>query len=77
MSQKNYGQKKNEPTPSSSTRLSDPHHPIFPGWTPDFIPLVLEKGIELKLDQEMLEIPDGAAVAMSKSLARNEGILTG
>ncbi|KAL3781629.1 hypothetical protein ACHAW5_005570 [Stephanodiscus triporus] len=51
-------------------------HPIQ-GWTPDFIPLVLEKGIELKLDQEMLEIPDGAAVAMSKSLARNEGILTG
>ncbi|KAL3762582.1 hypothetical protein ACHAW5_003198 [Stephanodiscus triporus] len=30
------------------------------------------KGIELKLDQEMLEIP-----AMSKSLAKNKGILTG
>ncbi|KAL3809333.1 hypothetical protein ACHAXA_003222 [Cyclostephanos tholiformis] len=51
-------------------------HPIQ-GWTPDFIPLVLEKGLDLNLDEEMLEIPDGAAVAMSQALARNEGILTG
>jgi cysteine synthase A len=43
--------------------------------TPDFIPLVLEKG--LGLQDEMVEIPDGAGVAMSQSLARNEGILTG
>ncbi|KAL3760417.1 hypothetical protein ACHAWU_005952 [Discostella pseudostelligera] len=49
-------------------------HPIQ-GWTPDFIPLVLEKG--LGLQDEMVEIPDGAGVAMSQSLARNEGILTG
>ena len=43
--------------------------------TPDFIPLVLEKG--LGLQDEMIEIPDGAGVAMAQSLARNEGILTG
>ncbi len=51
--------------------------PPPPGWKSDFIPLVLEKGLDLKLDEDMLEIPDGAAVAMSKSLAMNEGILTG
>ena len=51
-------------------------HPIQ-GWTPDFIPLVLKNGLALKLDETMLEIPDGAAVAMLKSLACNEGILTG
>lgn len=51
-------------------------HPIQ-GWTPDFIPLVLEKGLDQTLQDEMVEIPDGAAVAMSQSLARNEGILTG
>lgn len=51
-------------------------HPIQ-GWTPDFIPLVLEKGLDQILHDEMVEIPDGAAVAMAQSLARNEGILTG
>mmetsp|Transcript_16287 Transcript_16287/g.29540 ORF Transcript_16287/g.29540 Transcript_16287/m.29540 type:complete len:401 (+) Transcript_16287:44-1246(+) len=51
-------------------------HPIQ-GWTPDFIPLVLEKGLDQTLQDEMVEIPDGVAVAMSQSLARNEGILTG
>jgi len=49
-------------------------HPIQ-GWTPDFIPLVLEKG--LGLQDEMVEIPDGVAVQTSQALARNEGILTG
>jgi len=49
-------------------------HPIQ-GWTPDFIPLVLEKG--LGLQDEMVEIPDGAGVETSQALARNEGILTG
>lgn len=51
-------------------------HPIQ-GWTPDFIPLVLEKGLDQTLQDEMVEIPDGVAVSMSQSLARNEGILTG
>lgn len=51
-------------------------HPIQ-GWTPDFIPLVLEKGLDQALQDEMVNIPDGAAVAMAQSLARNEGILTG
>ena len=49
-------------------------HPIQ-GWTPDFIPLVLEQG--LGLQDELIDIPDGAGVSMSQTLARNEGILTG
>jgi hypothetical protein len=44
--------------------------------TPDFIPLVLEKGLEQTLQDEMVTIPDGAAVAMAQTLAKNEGILT-
>jgi len=51
-------------------------HPIQ-GWTPDFIPLVLEEGLNQQLQDEMVEIPDGVAVATSQALARNEGILTG
>merc|ERR1712160_184980 len=51
-------------------------HPIQ-GWTPDFIPLVLEGGMDLKLMDEYVAIPDGAAVETSQALARKEGILTG
>ena len=51
-------------------------HPIQ-GWTPDFIPLVLEKGMDLKLMDEYIAIPDGAAVETAQALARKEGILTG
>lgn len=47
------------------------------GWTPDFIPLVLEKGLDLNLHDELINIPDGAGVFMAQSLAKNEGILTG
>lgn len=47
------------------------------GWTPDFIPLVLEKGLDLNLHDELINIPDGAGVSMAQSLAKNEGILTG
>lgn len=51
-------------------------HPIQ-GWTPDFIPLVLEKGMDLQLMDDYVAIPDGAAVQTSQELARKEGILTG
>lgn len=51
-------------------------HPIQ-GWTPDFIPLVLEKGMDLELMDEYVAIPDGAGVETSQALAKNEGILTG
>ena len=51
-------------------------HPIQ-GWTPDFIPLVLEKGLEQDLIDIYVSIPDGAAVETAQALARNEGILTG
>jgi cysteine synthase len=51
-------------------------HPIQ-GWTPDFIPLVLEKGMGLELMDELVAIPDGAGVATAQALARNEGILCG
>jgi cysteine synthase len=51
-------------------------HPIQ-GWTPDFIPLVLEQGMSLDLMDDYVQIPDGAAVETSQALAQKEGILTG
>lgn len=51
-------------------------HPIQ-GWTPDFIPQVLEKGLALGLHDEFIAIPGMASVETAQLLARNEGILTG
>eukprot|EP00804_Cyclotella_cryptica_P020399 CCRYP_012634-RA/>CCRYP_012634-RA protein AED:0.05 eAED:0.05 QI:286/1/1/1/1/1/3/274/357 len=62
-------------TPATSHPAFKPH-PIQ-GWTPDFIPLVLEKGLDHCIQDEIIEIPDGAAVQTSLALAKNEGILTG
>lgn len=47
------------------------------GWAPDFIPLVLEKGLEEKLHDTLIDIPSGVAIKMSQALAKNEGIFTG
>jgi cysteine synthase A len=53
-------------------------HPVQ-GWTPDFIPLVLEQALNLEtqLMDDYVSIPDGAAVATAQALARTQGILTG
>eukprot|EP00536_Pseudo-nitzschia_multiseries_P018937 jgi/Psemu1/58096/gm1.58096_g len=51
-------------------------HPIQ-GWTPDFIPLVLEQGLNANLQEENLMVPDGAAVETARKLACTDGILTG
>lgn len=68
-------ERKEDGSPKSSHPAFSPH-PIQ-GWTPDFIPLVLEKGMDLKLMDDYVAIPDGAAVETSQALARKEGILTG
>lgn len=72
------------PTKRKADGSPDGSHPAFAahpvqGWTPDFIPLVLEQGLELevKLMDDYVAIPDGAAVATAQALARKEGILTG
>ena len=51
-------------------------HPIQ-GWTPDFIPKVLEDGMTLELMDEFLPIPGDAGIDTAQLLAKNEGILTG
>jgi len=72
-----------ERNPDGSPQASHPAfaaHPIQ-GWTPDFVPLVLEKGLTLlesdKAMYELMSIPDGAAVETAQQLARTDGILTG
>ena len=62
-----------------STQASHPAfaaHPIQ-GWTPDFIPKVLDDAPMDALMDELFPIPGDAAVATAKSLAAKEGLLTG
>jgi len=68
-------ERKEDGSPDGSHPAFSPH-PIQ-GWTPDFIPLVLEQGMGLEIMDELVQIPDGAAVETSQKLAKNEGILTG
>ncbi|MBF9058478.1 pyridoxal-phosphate dependent enzyme [Rhodobacterales bacterium HKCCSP123] len=51
-------------------------HPIQ-GWTPDFIPWVLQEAIDGSYYDELVPIPGPEGIAWSRRLAREEGIFTG
>lgn len=51
-------------------------HPIQ-GWTPDFIPLVLQEAIDGKGYDELVPVTGAAGVEWARKLARQEGIMTG
>ncbi|WP_444667413.1 PLP-dependent cysteine synthase family protein [Cereibacter changlensis] len=51
-------------------------HPIQ-GWTPDFIPLVLQEALDRAFYDELIPIAGAEGVKAAQDLARREGILTG
>ena len=51
-------------------------HPIQ-GWTPDFIPLVLQEAIDSKYYDELIPVTGPDAITWAQDLARKEGIFTG
>lgn len=51
-------------------------HPIQ-GWTPDFIPLVLQEAIDGKYYDELIPIAGATSIEWSRKLAQKEGIFTG
>src|SRR3954465_9554696 len=51
-------------------------HPIQ-GWTPDFIPLVLQEAIDKSYYDELIPISGADAVKWAKALAQKEGIFCG
>lgn len=51
-------------------------HPIQ-GWTPDFIPYVLQEGIASRYFDEVVPIAGSEGVQCARALAQEEGILTG
>ncbi|KAJ1452585.1 cysteine synthase CysK [Pelagophyceae sp. CCMP2097] len=67
-------ERKADGSPKSSHPAFAPH-PIQ-GWTPDFIPKVLDDAPDGLYDV-LLPIPGDASIATSKALAANEGIFTG
>lgn len=51
-------------------------HPIQ-GWTPDFIPWVLQEAIDNGYYDELIPVPGADGIAWSRRLAAEEGIFTG
>jgi len=51
-------------------------HPIQ-GWTPDFVPLVLQESIDNGFYDELVPVPGPVGIEWSQKLASNEGIFTG
>ena len=51
-------------------------HPIQ-GWTPNFIPLVLQESIDKKYYDELIPVAGAEGIQWSRKLAAHEGIFTG
>jgi cysteine synthase len=68
-----------ERAPDGAPAVSHPAfepHPIQ-GWTPDFIPYVLQEAIDSRLYDEVIPVPGAEGVKWTRELARKEGIFTG
>src|SRR5690606_13540635 len=61
--------------PASSHPAFEPH-PIQ-GWTPDFIPYVLQEAIDARLYDDVMPVAGAEGIKWARSLAQAEGILTG
>ena len=51
-------------------------HPIQ-GWTPDFIPYVLQEALDREFHDQLIKVPGPDGIAWSRRLAAEEGIFTG
>lgn len=61
--------------PLASHPSFTPH--MIQGWTPDFIPKVLQQAVDEKLYDQLLPVDANEGMQMARELARKEGILTG
>ena len=62
-------------SPAASHPAFEPH-PIQ-GWTPDFIPLVLQEALDRKYCDQVIPISGAEGVKWARSLAQKEGIFCG
>jgi cysteine synthase A len=68
-------ERRGDHAPAASHTSFEPH-PIQ-GWTPDFIPWVLQEALDKKFYDELIPIPGAESIQWSRKLAQREGILTG
>ena len=68
-------QRSSDGGPASSHPAFQPH-PIQ-GWTPDFIPLVLQEAVDLKYYDELIPVGGDVGMRWARELAAKEGIFTG
>jgi cysteine synthase A len=68
-------QRNSDGSPAVSHSAFEPH-PIQ-GWTPDFIPLVLQEALDKGYFDQRIPIAGAEGVKWAKALAQKEGILTG
>ena len=62
-------------SPAHSHPAWEPH--LIQGWTPDFIPLVLQEAIDKKYYDQLVPVSGAAGIEWARKLAVSEGILTG
>jgi cysteine synthase A len=67
--------RKPDGAPLGSHAAWEPH--AIEGWAPDFIPLVLQEGIDSHLYDDVVPISGADGINWARELARKEGILTG
>jgi len=68
-------QREADGAPAATHPAFEPH-PIQ-GWTPDFIPNVLQEAVDRHLYDEVIPIAGPDAIRWTRELARREGIFTG
>ncbi len=61
--------------PTRGHAAFEPH--LIQGWTPDFIPYVLQEAIDKAFYDELIPVAGTDGIAWSRKLAQKEGILTG
>ncbi|MFV0298136.1 MAG: PLP-dependent cysteine synthase family protein [Hyphomicrobiaceae bacterium] len=70
------GQKRGELNAPAVSHPAFNPHPIQ-GWTPDFIPYVLQEAIDKKLFDELIPVDGNEGITWARKLAQKEGIMTG
>ncbi|MFV0333568.1 MAG: PLP-dependent cysteine synthase family protein [Tropicimonas sp.] len=70
------GQKRSETGAPAAKHPAFEAHPIQ-GWTPDFIPLVMQEAIESRFYDALQPVSGAEAIEWSRKLAAQEGLLCG
>lgn len=69
-------QERNDAGEAAASHPAFEPHPIQ-GWTPDFIPLVLQEAIDQGYYDELMPVAGAVGIDWARKLAAHEGILTG